>query len=147
MTVVVETVLTYIPHKRKTTPSGWTSFNAPCCHHNGHSADTRGRGGVIQNDDGISYHCFNCGFKASWQPGRPFSHKMRKLLQWMGTPDDAINKVALDVMRENEGHTRKTAPPSMFQYCTHRIHVNCKTGQTICEPEVWTRILLRFLNT
>tara|TARA_B100002019_G_scaffold77073_1_gene66531 strand:- start:4159 stop:5163 length:1005 start_codon:yes stop_codon:yes gene_type:complete len=103
MSVVVETVLTYIPHKRKTTPSGWTSFNAPCCHHNGHSADTRGRGGVIQNDDGISYHCFNCGFKASWQPGRPFSHKMRRLLQWMGTPDDAINKVALDVMRENEG--------------------------------------------
>jgi len=103
MSVVVETVLTYLPLKRKTTPSGWTSFNAPCCQYNGHSADTRGRGGVIQNDDGISYHCFNCGFKASWQPGRPFSHKMRKLLQWMGTPDDAINKVALDVMRENEG--------------------------------------------
>jgi 5S rRNA maturation endonuclease (ribonuclease M5) len=28
---------------------------------------------------------------------------MRKLLQWMSTPDDIINKVALDVMRENEG--------------------------------------------
>jgi hypothetical protein len=28
---------------------------------------------------------------------------MRKLLQWLGTPDDVINKVALDVMRENEG--------------------------------------------
>ena len=103
MSVVIDTVLTYLPHKRKTTPSGWTSFNAPCCHHNGHSADTRGRGGVIQNDDGISYHCFNCGFKASWQPGRPFSHKMRRLLQWLNTPDDIINKVALDVMRENEG--------------------------------------------
>ena len=103
MSVVIDTVLTYLPHKRKTTPSGWTSFNAPCCHHNGHTADTRGRGGVIQNDDGISYHCFNCGFKASWQPGRPFSHKMRRLLQWLNTPDDIINKVALDVMRENEG--------------------------------------------
>jgi len=103
MSVVIDTVLTYLPHKRKTTPSGWTSFNAPCCHHNGHTADTRSRGGVIQNDDGISYHCFNCGFKASWQPGRPFSNKMRKLLQWLNTPDDIINKVALDVMRENEG--------------------------------------------
>lgn len=103
MSVVVETVLTYLPAKRKTTPSGWISFNAPCCHHNGHTADNRGRGGVIQNDGGVSYHCFNCGFKSSWQPGRPFSHKMRKLLQWLNTPDDAINKLALDVMRENEG--------------------------------------------
>ena len=104
MSVINETVLTYLPAKRKQTPSGWLSFNAPCCHHNGNSADTRGRGGMISNPDGgISYHCFNCGFKASWQPGRQFSHKLRKLLQWMGAPDDIINKVALEVMRENEG--------------------------------------------
>ena len=103
MSVVIDTILTVLPSKKKTTPSGWTSFNAPCCHHNGHSADNRGRGGVIQNDGGISFHCFNCGFKCSWQPGRPFSHKMRKLLTWLGAPDDIINKVALDVMRENEG--------------------------------------------
>jgi len=104
MSVVAETVLTYLPPKRKTTPSGWLSFNAPCCHHNGHSADTRGRGGLITNPDGgVSFHCFNCGFKASWQPGRNFSHKMRRLLQWTGAPDDIINKVALEVMRENEG--------------------------------------------
>ncbi len=104
MSVVAETVLTYLPPKRKTTPSGWTSFNAPCCHHNGHTADKRNRGGLISNPDGgVSYHCFICGFKASWQPGRNFSHKLRKLLQWLGAPDDIINKVAFDVMRENEG--------------------------------------------
>jgi hypothetical protein len=109
MSVVNETVLTYLPSKRKQTPSGWLSFNAPCCHHNGHSADTRGRGGLISNPDGgVSYHCFNCGFKASWQPGRNFSHKLRKLLQWTGAPDDIINKVALEVMRENEGVEAKT---------------------------------------
>ena len=104
MSVVAETVLTYLPPKRKTTPSGWTSFNAPCCHNNGHTADRRQRGGLISNPDGgVSYHCFNCGFKASWQPGRNFSHKLRKLLQWLGAPDDIINKVAFEVMRENEG--------------------------------------------
>jgi hypothetical protein len=109
MSVVSDTVLTYLPAKRKQTPSGWLSFNAQCCHHNGHSADTRGRGGLIANPDGgISYHCFNCGFKSSWQPGRNFSHKLRKLLQWMGAPDDIINKVALEVMRENEGVEAKT---------------------------------------
>ena len=95
MSVVIETVLTY--------PSGWTSFNAPCCIHNGETRDAKQRGGVIQEGAGISYHCFNCGYKASWQPGRPFSHKLRKLLQWLGTPDDVVNKVAFDVMRENEG--------------------------------------------
>ena len=109
MSVVNDIVLTYLPSKRKQTPSGWLSFNAQCCHHNGHTADTRGRGGLISNSDGgVSYHCFNCGFKASWQPGRNFSHKLRKLLQWMGAPDDIINKVALEVMRENEGVEAKT---------------------------------------
>jgi len=119
MSIVADTVLTFLPQKRKTTPSGWLSFNASCCHHNGHSADTRGRGGLISNTDGgISYHCFNCGYKASWQPGRPFSHKMRKLLQWMGTPDDIINKVALEVMRENEGVEAKTRIAEMPSFKT-----------------------------
>jgi len=103
MSIVADTVLTFLPPDRKQTPSGWLSFNAPCCIHNGESRDTKKRGGVIQEGEGISYHCFNCGFKASWQPGRNLSHKMRKLLQWMGAPDDIVNKVALDVMRENEG--------------------------------------------
>ena len=132
MSVVVDTVLTYLPAKRKTTPSGWTSFNAPCCHHNGHTADTRGRGGVIQNDGGISYHCFNCGYKCSWQPGRPFSHKMRRLLQWLGTSDDVINKVALDVMRENEAveaQERSIILPT-FKHRIALINAD-KIGQTI----------------
>lgn len=103
MSIVAETVLTYIPAKRKVTPSGWIGFNAPCCIHNGETRDTKSRGGVIQEADNISYHCFNCGFKCSWQPGRNFSWKMRKFLEWIGTPDDVINKVALDVMRLNEG--------------------------------------------
>ena len=103
MSVVIETVLTYLPPKRKTTPSGWLSFNAPCCHHNGTSSDTRLRGGLITNPDGVSYHCFNCGYKASWQQGRNLSVKMRKLLQWLNAPDDVINKLALTIMQENEG--------------------------------------------
>ena len=104
MSVVADTVLTHLPSKRKTTPSGWTSFNAPCCHHNGHAADTRQRGGLIANPDGgVSYHCFNCGFKTSWQPGRNLSKGMKRFMTWLGVSDSDINKVALDVMRENEG--------------------------------------------
>lgn len=104
MSIVYDTLIQYLPPKRKTTPSGWTSFNAPCCIHNGDSADKRQRGGLISNgDEGVSYHCFNCGFKCSWQPGRNLSGKMRRLLQWLNAPDDTINKLALTVMQENEG--------------------------------------------
>ena len=103
MSVVAETVLSYLPAKRKTTPSGWISFNAPCCIHNGETADNKQRGGLIENGDGVSYHCFNCGFKASWQPGRTINYKMRKLLRYLNVPDSEINKLSLDVLRISEG--------------------------------------------
>ena len=103
MSIVSDLLNVYLPAKRKTTPSGWTSFNAPCCVHNNENADTRGRGGIIYEGDTVSYHCFNCGFKASWQPGRNLSYKFKKLLEWLNTPDNEITKLALDVMRENEG--------------------------------------------
>ena len=103
MSIVSDTITAHLPSKRKTTPSGWTSFNAPCCQHNGNSADTRGRGGLISEGDTVSYHCFNCGYKASWQPGRPVSYKLRKLLQWLNCSDDDITRLTFDVMRLNEG--------------------------------------------
>lgn len=103
MSIVSDTITAHLPAKRKTTPSGWTSFNAPCCHHNGNTADTRGRGGLISEGDTVSYHCFNCGYKASWQPGRPVSNKLRKLLQWLNCTDDDITRLTFDVMRLNEG--------------------------------------------
>ena len=103
MSIVSDTITAHLPSKRKTTPSGWTSFNAPCCQHNGNTADTRGRGGLISEGDTVSYHCFNCGYKASWQPGRPVSNKLRKLLQWMNCSDDTITRLTFDVMRLNEG--------------------------------------------
>ncbi len=105
MSIVSDVLIAYYTQgsKVKTTPSGWMSRNAPCCHHNGNTADTRGRGGLISEGDTVSFHCFNCGFKASWQPGRGVSKGLRRLLVWLGAPDDAINKLTLDVMRINEG--------------------------------------------
>jgi hypothetical protein len=103
MSIVSDIIIAHLPGKRKTTPSGWTSFNAPCCHHNGDAMDKRGRGGLISEGDTVSYHCFNCGYKASWQPGRAVSQKLRKLLQWLGCNDDTITKLTFDVMRINEG--------------------------------------------
>jgi hypothetical protein len=102
MSIVSDTLMAVLPAKHKTTPSGWTSFNAPCCIHNGESKDNRQRGGLVQEGDTVSYHCFNCGYKASWQPGRHISYKLKKLMQWLGMPDDIINKLSLEVLKIND---------------------------------------------
>lgn len=99
---IVDAVYSYLPAKRKQTPSGWTKFNAVCCIHNGNTNDTRQRGGIIRNSDGCSYHCFNCGFKASYVAGRHLTRKMRQLLQWLGAPDDVITKLSLEAMKIEE---------------------------------------------
>jgi len=100
MSLIADTLLSYLPLKRKTTPSGWISFNAPCC------GDKRQRGGFIVNaGEAVSYHCFNCQFKASWQPGRTISQKMNKLMRLLNIPDDSINQLRLEALRLNDTST------------------------------------------
>jgi len=96
---IVDAIYSYLPAKRKNTPSGWTKFNAVCCPHNGNTPDTRQRGGIIRNGDGVSYHCFNCGFKASYVNGRHLTRKMKQFLEWCGAPDDAIIKISLEALK------------------------------------------------
>jgi hypothetical protein len=92
-------VLSYLPGKRKSTSSGWISFNAPCCVHNGESADRRQRGGIKATDQGWSYHCFNCGFTASFVLGRNLSFKARKLLGWLNVDRNEIERINLESLR------------------------------------------------
>jgi len=96
---IVDIIYSYLPSKRKHTPSGWTKFNAVCCSHNGNTLDTRARGGMIKNGEGVSYHCFNCGYKASYIPGRHLTRKMRNLLSWMGAHDDVISKLSMEALK------------------------------------------------
>ena len=92
-------VLAYLPARKKTTNSGWISFNAVCCTHNGQSQDRRGRGGIKVNDQGWSYHCFNCNFTASFILGRNLTIKARRLLQWLNVPEEEIDRVNLESLR------------------------------------------------
>jgi hypothetical protein len=99
-TVISDYTISLLPRKQKSSQSGWLSFNAPCCHNNGHNSDTRNRGGVLAETDGkISYHCFNCGFKTSYVPGRTLSFKYRKLLKWMGANENEIQRLVLESLR------------------------------------------------
>ena len=100
LTTIQDAVKSLLPAKRKTSVSGWTSFNAVCCEHRGESRDTRGRGGVISNTNGsISYSCFNCGFKANYTPGRHLNYKFRKLLSWFGADENSIKRLVIDAIR------------------------------------------------
>ena len=92
-------IVSYLPTRRKNTASGWISFNAPCCAFNSESPDRRQRGGLKPAPDGWSYHCFNCGYTASFRLGRNLSLKARRLLSWLGVPPEEIERVNLESLR------------------------------------------------
>ena len=92
-------VIGYLPAKRKQTSSGWISFNALCCEHNSESRDRRQRGGIKATEQGWSYHCFNCGYTASFVLGRNLTFKARKLLQWMNVPQEEIERINLESLK------------------------------------------------
>lgn len=163
---VIETVLSYLPHRRKQTPSGWTKFNAVCCEHNGHTKDRRERAGLIQNADGVSYHCFNCGFKASYQIGRHLTRKMRQLMGWMGIDDSTISKLALEAlkMQEVQEIEKKTfipvfpdkdlpkdsvhiteAPEEIQAYIAQRGFLDLSTTSFLWSPEFQDRVIVPFI--
>jgi len=90
--------------KVKTSPQGWLSGNAVCCVHNGHTVDKRGRGGLKVTEQGWSYSCFNCAYTASFILGRTVSFKARRLLGWMGVPDNEIDLLNLESLRHRSIH-------------------------------------------
>jgi hypothetical protein len=93
-------VISFLPAKKKQTASGWISFNAPCCVHRGDTQDKRSRGGIKPNTDGSwSYHCFNCGYTASFVLGRNLTFKARKLLEWLNVPVEEIERINLESLK------------------------------------------------
>ena len=94
-------VTSFLPSRKKNTSSGWISFNAPCCIHNGENIDKRQRGGIKTTPDGSwSYHCFNCGYTASFVLGRNLTFKARKFLQWLNVPGEEIERINLESLKQ-----------------------------------------------
>ncbi len=99
---IQQQLLQLLPARRRTGQNGWTSFNAVCCIHNNETADTRSRGGIKTNNGSVSYHCFNCGYTASYQPGRHLSFRFRKLLTWLGADDLTVRRLVIEAVRLRE---------------------------------------------
>lgn len=111
LTSILDTVMQFLPARRTQSASGWISFNAPCCVHNGENADTRRRGGLISNSgNSVSYHCFNCNFKANHTPGYHLNYKFRKLLSWLGVDENTIRRLVIEAIR-----VRDTVAPGILQ--------------------------------
>jgi len=99
---IQSTLLSLLPHNRKNTSGGWVSFNAVCCHHRGEKPDTKKRGGIKSDSDSWTYHCFNCGFKAGWSPGKLLSGNTKLLFKWLGLTDLDIGKLGLVALKHQE---------------------------------------------
>lgn len=100
---LVQVLHSHVPGKTRNSSGGWISFNCPCCISQGESrADTRMRGGIRSDNEGISYHCFNCGFTASHKIGRTINKKMISLMRNLGVSDSDIKRLQLEAIREKE---------------------------------------------
>lgn len=96
-------ILSIIPGKRKLTGSGWHSFNAVCCHHRGHKADRRSRGGIkFDGQTNWSFHCFNCNYKCGFKLGTPISKNTKQLLVWCGVDESQINKWSMESVQQKD---------------------------------------------
>lgn len=63
----------------------WKCFNCPSCCRFGESRnDSKQRGGLRFDGDGMVYHCFNCHFSWGWNPGFRMSKKMNMFLEDLG---------------------------------------------------------------
>ena len=99
--MILDYVKTLLPINAKVSPSGWHTLNCPMCVHNGQPRpDSRRRGGFnFPNSDSVVFHCFNCGFKTSWLPGRKITSKFRMLLTNLGATDTDIKKLIFASMQ------------------------------------------------
>lgn len=108
--------------RSRQTPSGWISNDAVCCEHRGHNPDRRRRGGVITKLDGsFAYSCFNCGFSASWEPGRLISNRARDLFRWMNIPDDDIKRMSFYALKQSSNSSLNTNGIQIPQFDTVQL--------------------------
>lgn len=66
--------------------------------------EKRSRGGLKTNEQGWSYHCFNCGYTASFMLGRSVGYKAKVFLEKLGVSESDINTLNLESLRHRNIH-------------------------------------------
>ena len=96
-------ILSLISKKKRQTNSGWHSFNAVCCIHRGHRADTRYRGGIkFDGSTNWVMHCFNCSYSCNFVLGKTISAKTRQFLSWCGVDNEQIQQWSLESLKHKD---------------------------------------------
>lgn len=121
--MIADTIMDAWTTSRKTrkTPSGWVSGNSPCCN------DKRQRGGLIINEgDALSFSCFNCGFKCSWQPGRQLSKNMKAFMRHLNINDDVIVKLSFAAIKLLNEHSDENAASIIPRFDARALPLDAK---------------------
>ncbi len=104
-------ILNKISGNQKKSPSGWISLNCPMCVSQGESRpDIKKRGGFHIAGDSIIFHCFNCGFKTGWEPGKILGYKFIQLLKGLQVDEFYLNKLRLASHNEDNLSTEINLP-------------------------------------
>jgi hypothetical protein len=145
MNLIQNSLQAIIPLKRKNTSGGWISFNSPCCVYRGESKDERQRGGILFTDEGFVYSCFNCGFKAGWQPGKTLSKNTKNLFTWLGLPDTELAKLIVEALKD-KGTTTTTSKEFSFELHEEPLPNNCHSINYWAKQDVQQPELLNVVN-
>lgn len=105
--IILEQTLTRIGQCKKSR-KGWITRNCMLCVHRGHSADKRGRFGLVNEPHSMAIHCFNCRFKAKFEQGKKMSKDFSWFLNTIGVPPDDVRKLKFQAFRERDTLGRKT---------------------------------------
>lgn len=121
--IIETTIMLWQSGRRiKRSASGWLSGNGVCCVHNGESADTRGRAGLILTDDKVNYSCFNCGFKTGYSSGHLLSDRFKQLLDWMGADQSTIDRLMMESLKIREDNTMARFSKKSNQFFMANFH-------------------------
>jgi DNA primase len=116
-------ILSILPGKKKQTASGWTSFNAICCHMRGHKVDKRGRGGIRFDGSNWIYHCFNCNYSCGFELGKSITSKTRELLKWCGVDEQEVQRWNLESLQHKNllDFTQKTKKEKTLHFKSKKL--------------------------
>ena len=112
--------------------AGWVTGNCPVCVRMGEKRpDTKQRGAFMFGEDELVYHCFNCKFKTGWSKGGRMNWGIRTLLEGFGMAKSDLQRVNIELMREEEtANLLNPLPEAKPQYTPEWPEVELPKGAT-----------------